>query len=184
MRTVAILAGGLGTRLGGVTAQIPKLLVELDGRPFAEYQLDWLRDEGVTHVVYCLGHLGEQVVEALGTGDRWGMRFDFVMDGPTLLGTGGALRRAMPSRAEEFFVLYGDSLLTCDLAAVERAYDAGGRSTLMTVVRNDNQWDRSNVVFADGHIVAYDKSAIPAGHALHRLWPRDPVVARPPRLSG
>ena len=150
MRTVAILAGGLGTRLGGVTAQIPKLLVELDGRPFAEYQLDWLRDEGVTHVVYCLGHLGEQVVEALGTGDRWGMRFDFVMDGPTLLGTGGALRRAMPSRAEEFFVLYGDSLLTCDLAAVERTYEAGGRSTLMTVVRNDNQWDRSNVVFADG----------------------------------
>ena len=94
--------------------------MELDGRPFAEYQLDWLRDEGVTHVVYCLGHLGEQVVEALGDGDRWGMRFDFVMDGPMLLGTGGALRRAMPSRADEFFVLYGDSLLTCDLAAVER----------------------------------------------------------------
>ena len=158
MRTVAILAGGLGTRLGGVTAQIPKLLVELDGRPFAEYQLDWLRAEGVTHVVYCLGHLGEQVVEALGTGDRWGMRFDFVMDGPTLLGTGGALRRAMPSRAEEFFVLYGDSLLSCNLAAIERTYDAGGRSTLMTVVRNDNQWDRSNVVFKDGEIVAYDKS--------------------------
>ena len=69
MRPVAILAGGLGTRLGTVTAQIPKLLVELDGRPFAEYQLDWLRDEGVTRVVYCLGHLGEQVVDALGTGD-------------------------------------------------------------------------------------------------------------------
>ena len=133
--------------------------MDVDGRPFAEYQLDWLRDEGVTHVVYCLGHLGEQVVDALGTGDRWGMRFDFVMDGPTLLGTGGALRRAMPPRADEFFVLYGDSLLTCDLACVERAFEASGRTSLMTVVRNDNRWDRSNVVFKDGEIVVYDKTA-------------------------
>jgi NDP-sugar pyrophosphorylase family protein len=132
--------------------------VELDGRPFAEYQLDWLRDEGVTHVVYCLGHYGEQVVAALGDGGRWGMRFDFVMDGPTLLGTGGALRRAMPPHADEFFVLYGDSLLTCDLAAVARAYDAAGRTSLMTVVRNDDRWDRSNVVFRDGEIIAYDKT--------------------------
>jgi NDP-sugar pyrophosphorylase family protein len=165
MRPVAILAGGLGTRLGAVTAQIPKLLVELDGRPFAEYQLDWLRDEGVTHVVYCLGHLGKQVVAALGSGDRWGMRFDFVIDGPTLLGTGGALRRAMPPRADEFFVLYGDSLLTCDLAAVGRAFEAGGRTSLMTVFRNENRWDRSNVVFRDGQIVAYDKTGATAGMA-------------------
>ena len=159
MRPVAILAGGLGTRLGAATAKIPKLLVELDGRPFAEYQLDWLRDEGVTRVVYCLGHLGQQVVEALGNGDRWGMQFEFVMDGPTLLGTGGALLRAMPTRADEFFVLYGDSLLTCELGAVERAFEIAGRAALMTVIRNDNRWDRSNVVFKDGEIVAYDKSA-------------------------
>jgi len=128
VRPVAILAGGLGTRLGAATAKIPKLLVELDGRPFAEYQLDWLRDEGVTRVVYCLGHLGQQVVEALGNGDRWGMQFEFVMDGPTLLGTGGALLRAMPTRADEFFVLYGDSLLTCELGAVERGIGASRRA--------------------------------------------------------
>jgi MurNAc alpha-1-phosphate uridylyltransferase len=158
MRPVAILAGGLGTRLGAVTAQMPKILVDIDGRPFAEYQLEWLREQGIAHVVYCLGHLGEQVVEALGDGRRWGMRFDFVMDGPKLLGTGGALRRAMPPRANDFFILYGDSLLTCDLAAIERAYDAAGRASLMTVVRNDNRWDRSNVVFRDGEIVAYDKT--------------------------
>jgi NDP-sugar pyrophosphorylase family protein len=79
------------------------------------------------------------------------------MDGPVLLGTGGALKRAMTSRAAEFFVLYGDSLLTCDLVAIERAYEAAGRACLMTVVRNDNQWDRSNVVFTKGELVAYDK---------------------------
>jgi NDP-sugar pyrophosphorylase family protein len=159
MRPVAVLAGGLGTRLGDLATRVPKLLVDVNGRPFAEHQLDWMRDQGVTHVVYCLGHLGEQVATALGDGGRWGMRFEFVMDGPTLLGTGGALRRAMPSRANEFFVLYGDSLLTCDLPAIESAYEASGRACLMTVVRNDNRWDKSNVVFRKGEIVVYDKTA-------------------------
>lgn len=158
MRPVAVLAGGLGTRLGETTTRVPKLLVDINGRPFAEHQLDWMREQGVTRVVYCLGHLGDQVVGALGDGHRWGMHFDFVMDGPTLLGTGGALRRALPSRADECIVLYGDSLLTCDLRSVERAYDAAGRACLMTVLRNDNQWDRSNVVFRDGEILVYDKT--------------------------
>ncbi len=165
MLPVAILAGGLGTRLGSVAVATPKILVDIDGRPFAEYQLDWLRQHGVRHVVYCLGHLGEQVIAALGDGGRWNMRFEFVMDGPTLLGTGGALRRAMPGRADAFFVLYGDSLLTCDLGDVARGYQARGRACLMTVVANDNRWDRSNVLFRDGEIVAYDKTGGTPGMA-------------------
>jgi len=120
MLPVAILAGGLGTRLGAVTEARPKILVDIGGRPFAEHQLDWLRAQHVKHVVYCLGHLGEQVVTALGDGTRWAMRFDYIMDGPVLLGTGGALRQALPTLGERFFVLYGDSLLTCDLADVLR----------------------------------------------------------------
>jgi MurNAc alpha-1-phosphate uridylyltransferase len=157
MLPVAILAGGLGTRLRPVTETIPKILVEIAGRSFAEHQLDWLQSEGVTHVVYCLGYLGEQVVEALGDGSHRGMHFDFVMDGPTLLGTGGALRRALPQLGERFFVLYGDSLLTCNIADVAHAYVASGRACLMTVFPNENRWDRSNIVFRDGKIVAYDK---------------------------
>lgn len=157
MFPVAILAGGLGTRLGPVTAAIPKLLVDIAGRPFAEYQLDELQRQGISRVVYCLGHLGEQVVEALGDGSRWNMRFDFVMDGPVLLGTGGALRRATPVIGDRFFVLYGDSLLTCDFGSIQRAYEGSGRACLMTVFRNDDRWDQSNVVFRDGEIVVYDK---------------------------
>jgi N-acetyl-alpha-D-muramate 1-phosphate uridylyltransferase len=157
MLPVAILAGGLGTRLYPVTQTIPKILVDFDGRSFAEHQLDWLQREGVTHVVYCLGHLGEQVVAAIGDGSRWGMHFDVVMDGPRLLGTGGALRRALPQLGERFFVLYGDSLLTCSLAAVEQAYVASERACLMTVYPNENRWDRSNVIFRGGRIVTYDK---------------------------
>lgn len=158
MLPVAILAGGLGTRLGVISATVPKILMDIEGRPFAEHQLDWLASHGVTHVVYCLGHLGEQVVAALGDGRRWGMRFDFVMDGPVLLGTGGALRRAMPGRAERFFVLYGDSFLTCDLADIAAVHAASGQQCLMTVLENGNQWDASNVVFRDGRIVTYDKA--------------------------
>jgi NDP-sugar pyrophosphorylase family protein len=157
MLPVVILAGGLGTRLGPVTEHIPKLLADIAGRPFAEYQLDALQPQGVTHVVYCLGHLGEQVIGELGDGRRWNMHFDFVMDGPVLLGTGGALHRAIPVAGERFFVLYGDSLLTCDFAAIERVYEASGRACLMTVFRNDDRWDRSNIVFRDGEIVVYDK---------------------------
>ena len=157
MLPVAILAGGLGTRLGAISAAVPKILIDVDGRPFAEHQLDWLESQGVRHVVYCLGHLGEQVVAALGDGSRWGMRFDFVMDGPELLGTGGALRRAMPERADTFFVLYGDSLLTCDLSAIADARAASGRRCLMTVLANDDRWDASNVVFENGEIINYDK---------------------------
>ena len=157
MLPVAILAGGLGTRLGAISAAVPKILIDVDGRPFAEHQLDWLESQGVRHVVYCLGHLGEQVVAALGDGSRWGMRFDFVMDGPLLLGTGGALRRAMPERADTFFVLYGDSLLTCDLSAIADARAASGRRCLMTVLANDDRWDASNVVFENGEIINYDK---------------------------
>lgn len=157
---VAILAGGLATRLRPLTERFPKILLDVAGRPFAEWQLDLLRHNGVRRVVYCVGFRGEQVREALGDGGRWGMEFEYVFDGPVLLGTGGALRNAGPALGEGFFVLYGDSYLPCRFAAVEAAFRAsGGARGLMTVFRNEGQWDTSNVEFADGRIRAYDKRA-------------------------
>ena len=154
---VAILAGGLATRLHPVTTTVPKALVEVAGRPFAEHQLDWLRNQGVNHVVFCVAHLGEMIRDALGDGSRLNLRIDYVFDGGTLLGTAGALKRALPVLGEAFFVLYGDSLLTCDLPAIERVFRASGRAGLMTVFRNDDRWDRSNVLFKDGRLLRYDK---------------------------
>ena len=156
---VAILAGGMATRLRPVTTRVPKILVEVAGRPFAEHQLDLLRGNGISRVVYCVGHRGEQVREAIGDGARWGMRLEYVFDGPRLLGTGGALRQALPVLGDAFFVLYGDSYLTCDFAAVQAAFEHSGKAGLITVFRNDGAWDRSNVVFADGVIRRYDKRA-------------------------
>lgn len=154
---IAILAGGLATRMRPLTEKIPKSLLDIDGRPFAEHQLDLLRAHGARQVVFCVGYLGEQLQAALGDGSRWDMRVDYVFDGPTLLGTGGALYRALPKLGDAFLVLYGDSYLRCDYQAIETAFLASGKAGLMTVLLNDNQWDKSNVLFEHGQIAQYDK---------------------------
>ena len=160
---VAILAGGLATRLRPISEHIPKVLVEVAGRPFAEHQLELLHEHGLRRAVFCVGHLGEQVKAALGDGARFGFALGYSFDGPTLLGTGGALRRALPLLGEAFLVLYGDAYLQCDYQAVAQAFLQSGKQGLMTVFRNEDQWDRSNVIFADGQIQRYDKQQrIPA----------------------
>ena len=162
---VAILAGGLATRLGSLTKQTPKSLLEVAGRPFIHHQLRLLRDQGVGKAVLCLGHLGERVVEAVGDGSAFGLEVAYSFDGPELRGTAGALRRALPLLGPAFFVLYGDSYLECSYADVQAAFEASGRLALMTVFRNEGRWDTSNVEFRDGRILAYDKTArTPAMH--------------------
>lgn len=154
---IVILAGGLATRLRPITEQIPKVLVEVAGQPFAAHQLALLRRHGFERVVLCVGHLGEQVQAVLGDGQRWNMQITYVFDGPQLLGTGGAIRRALPVLDDAFFVLYGDSYLECDYQAVEAAFLASEALGLMTVLQNANRWDRSNVIYQDGRIVHYNK---------------------------
>jgi NDP-sugar pyrophosphorylase family protein len=154
---VAVLAGGLATRLRPITETIPKSLVEVAGRPFAEHQITLLERHGLRDIVFLIGHLGEMVRDVLGDGSRLGVRLRYVFDGPAPLGTGGALRRALPELGEAFFVLYGDSYLECDYAAIEREFLTSGKSGLMTVCRNDDQWDRSNVLMDGTRLVRYDK---------------------------
>jgi NDP-sugar pyrophosphorylase family protein len=164
---VAILAGGLATRLRPLTEQVPKILLDVAGRPFAEHQVELLRHHGISKVVFCLGYLGEQVVDALGDGERWQMTFRYLFDGPQLAGTGGALRRALPELGGAFFVMYGDSYLNCDFKAIEASFRASGKPGLMTVLRNDDRWDRSNVELDRGHIVRYDKA--PGETKMHHI---------------
>jgi NDP-sugar pyrophosphorylase family protein len=154
---VAILAGGLAKRLGDVTAATPKALVEVAGRPFAEHQIDLLRRNGITDIVFLVGHIGGMIRDTIGNGSRWNISIRYVSDESRLLGTGGAIRHALPLLRDRFLVLYGDSYLECDYGAVERAFLASGCDGLMTVHRNDNRWDRSNVRFEGGRILAYDK---------------------------
>ena len=154
---VAILAGGLAKRLRPLTGRMPKSLIDVAGQPFIVHQLNLLRRNGLKDVVLCVGYLGEQIQKEVGDGHRWGLRVTYVFDGPKLLGTGGALRRALPALGDAFFVLYGDSYLECDYLAIERAFYEGGLLGLMTVFKNMNQWDKSNIVFANGRIMRYNK---------------------------
>lgn len=154
---VAILAGGLATRLRPLTETVPKVLIEVAGKPFLEHQLAGLREQGVEEVVLCVGFLGESIRERYGDGRSHGIHIGYSFDGPKLLGTGGAIRKALPLLGEAFFVMYGDSYLTIDFAEVENAFRSLGKPGLMTLFHNRDLWDTSNVCYADGSIKRYDK---------------------------
>jgi NDP-sugar pyrophosphorylase family protein len=157
MLPVVILAGGLATRLRPLTDKIPKALVEIGNEPFIAHQLRLLRSRGVDRVVLCLGYRGEMVQDFVGDGSGFGMRIEYSFDGPVLRGTAGAIHQALPLLPEAFFVLYGDSYLPCDYGAAQEIFLASGKTALMSVYRNEGLWDASNVEFAGGRILAYDK---------------------------
>ena len=154
---VAILAGGLATRLRPITEKIPKALVDVAGKPFIMHQLEYLKKQKLTQVVLCLGYLGEQVEVVVGNGSSIGLDVRYSSDGPTLLWTGGCLKKALPMLGEYFFVYYGDSYLPIDFRAVEHAFLACNKPGLMTVLKNDDQWDKSNVLFKNKVIIEYNK---------------------------
>ena len=157
-----ILAGGLATRMQPFTATTPKWLLPVAGRPFAHWQLEWLSAAGVDSVVCCIGHLGENIREAIGTGSDFGLRVEYSDDGPSPSGTGGALRQAAESSLLEdrFLVLYGDSYLRVDITSVWQAFLTADSPALMTVFRNEGAFDTSNVLFSDGRVLRYRKAGI------------------------
>lgn len=157
MLPVAILAGGLATRLRPLTEKIPKSLVEVAGEPFLAHQLRLLRGQGVERVVICAGYLGEMIRDYAGDGAGFGLHIDYSFDGPVLRGTAGALHQALPLLGERFLTLYGDSYLPVDYQDAARRFEQSGRLAMMTVYRNEGQWDTSNVEFDNGRIVRYDK---------------------------
>jgi NDP-sugar pyrophosphorylase family protein len=154
---VAILAGGLATRLRPITEKVPKLLVEVAGEPFFSHQIRLLKAAGLTRLVLCVGYLGEKIVELYGDGSKWGVKIDYAFDGPKLLGTGGALIAALPNLGEAFYVLYGDSYLPVDYLSVGDFFLRSGKLGLMTVYENHGRYDTSNVWFESGTIKVYDK---------------------------
>ena len=156
---VAILAGGLATRLRPITEKIPKSLIPVAGKLFLAHQLELLKSRGIRRAVLCVGYLGEMIRRDFGDGEKYGVKLDYSLDGEKLLGTGGAIKRALPLLGDDFFVLYGDSYLPVDYAPIAEFFQRSGKPGCMTVYRNEGKYDTSNVVFAGGEIKVYDKKA-------------------------
>jgi MurNAc alpha-1-phosphate uridylyltransferase len=165
MPSLALLAGGLATRMKPLTERVPKSMLEVAGEPFIAHQLRLLRREGISHVVMCVGYLSDQIQAFVGNGSRFGVSVDYKIDGPELLGTGGALAGALEMLGTDFLVMYGDSWLDTSFRPIVDAYRASGKPALMTVYRNDGRWDQSNVWFENASIRLYDKrQRIPQMH--------------------
>ena len=154
---LAILAGGAGTRVRCISRDVPKALFEVSGRPFIAHQLDLVRRNGVRRVVICTGHLGDQTEAYVGDGRAFGLEVTYSRDGEILLGTAGALKKAQPLLGPLFWVMYGDTYLDVDFAEVLAAFRNPRALGLMTVFKNGNRLDRSNVAYREGTLVAYDK---------------------------
>jgi NDP-sugar pyrophosphorylase family protein len=155
---MAILAGGLGTRLGDLCKGKPKALVEVAGSPFIHHQLRLLKKNGFSEVVILAGYLGELIIGSVGDGSAFGLKVSYSFDWPELLGTGGALVKALPSLTDSFMVIYGDSYLDLDYGAVRQAFLESKKPALMTIYQNENNFDKSNVLFANNIIELYDKN--------------------------
>lgn len=157
---VVVLMGGLGSRLKERTRDCPKSLIEIDGKPFFEYQLELMILAGFQRFLFCIGYRADAVQSYFGDGRKWGVQIKYSCDGETLLGTGGAIRKALPFLEDDFLLIYGDSFMDVnyfEIAVRYRQAIAAGKKALMAIMRNQNHFDTSNVIYKKGNLLLYDK---------------------------
>lgn len=160
INTIVILAGGLATRIRPITKNVPKSLLSIAGKPFIEHQLIYIKQQNIDNVIVCAGFLGEQIQDHLGDGSQFSISIKYSFDGKILLGTGGALKKAINLLPDQFYLLYGDSFLPIDFKKVQKFYFENHIKDLVTVYKNNNKFDKSNIQFLDNKIIKYDKNNI------------------------
>lgn len=161
--TVAILAGGKGTRLQSVVSDRPKPLAAVADRPFLAYQLEQLAAVGVRRAVLCTGYMGEQVKSTLGSSFA-GMQLDYSLE-PTALGTAGAMRLALPLLdSDPVMAMNGDSYCDADLAAFWQ-FHRGRQADASILLARVNDADRYGQVqlAADERVAAFAEKAASTG---------------------
>ena len=157
MFPVVILSGGFATRLYPITKNIPKSLISIAGKAFVIHQLEYLRKQGIKKIVFCLNHLGKMIENKIGDGKNFSMEITYSYDGLVPLGTGGAIVKALPFLGDNFFILYGDCYLPLNFKKVEKVYKSIKQKALMTVFKNDNEFDKSNAMFLNQKLIKYNK---------------------------
>jgi N-acetyl-alpha-D-muramate 1-phosphate uridylyltransferase len=167
-RSVAVLAGGLGTRVAHLTgADVPKAMLPVCGRPFIDVKLAELVAAGAEEILVLVGFGADALRAHVGGETEGGVPVQFVEDGPSLLGTGGAIRRALDLLPDPFWTTYGDTLLDVELEPAEDQLRLNpARAGVMTVLRNEDRWQGSNVsIDEDMLVTAYEKGSPPGSHA-------------------
>lgn len=154
---VAILAGGLATRLRPLTKEVAKSMIAIQGKPFLEYQLELLRKNGIRDIVLCIGYQADQIEGYFGDGKGFGVNISYSYEREQLLGTAGALRNAEGLLEDDFFVMYGDSYLSLNFAEVMSYFRKFNKLGLMVVYKNYDHYDKSNVVIEDNRVKQYSK---------------------------
>jgi N-acetyl-alpha-D-muramate 1-phosphate uridylyltransferase len=154
---IVILAGGLATRLGSLSKTTPKSLILVNEEPFIVHQLRLLKNQGFKKIVVCIGYLGNLIQKYVGDGKKFGLSVTYSEDGKKLLGTAGAIKNALSILEENFFVLYGDSYLMIDYKKVQQFFMQQSKPALMTIFKNNDTGDNSNIEFNDNGIIKYDK---------------------------
>jgi len=163
---MVILAGGLATRLGPITDDIPKSMIRVENKPFLQYQIELLRENGLRNIVLCVGHLSHMIKNYFDDGKKFGVKIRYSDEGENLLGTGGALKKAEPLLEDEFFLMYGDSYLLFNYRAIESYYKKFQDFCILVVYKNQNLYDKSNVGVKDGLVAIYDKTK-PDGNLIY-----------------
>lgn len=157
INNLALLAGGLATRLKPVTETIPKSMLEVAGLPFIQQQIILLKEKGIKKIVICAGAMGDQIKSYTDSNPLNGIEIIYSFDGDKLLGTGGAIKKALSKLDDKFFIMYGDSYLDTDFNDINKYFLDQNKKGLMTVFRNEGKWDSSNIEFDNGKLLNYDK---------------------------
>ncbi len=163
---VAVLAGGLGTRLAAAVPSLPKALAPVAARPFVEHLLDWLVGQGARRIVFLLGHRAEQLEAHLAEHPRAGIAFATSTE-PQPLGTGGAIGFAASKlRSDPLLVVNGDTFVSADLAPMLAAHRTNGAPATLLAVEVADAARYGRLDIADGRLQAFvEKDASFAGAA-------------------
>jgi NDP-sugar pyrophosphorylase family protein len=144
-----ILCGGLAKRLGSLAKAIPKSMIDVNGKPFIEHQINYLKKQDIKDIILCVGHLSKKITDYFQDGSKFNVKIKYSFDGDKQLGPIGALKKAEPLLEKEFFTMYGDSYLTIDFKKFYNFYKQYDKPACIAVYKNQNKYDKSNLIVKD-----------------------------------
>ncbi len=145
---LVVIAGGKGTRLRERLGDLPKPMVDVDGRPLLERQILLAKQYGITDIVLLLGHGANKIREYFEDGSNWGVKIRYHEESEPL-GTAGAVLDALPSLGDRFLVMYGDTMLNIDLERFAQAHSNSGAPISLLLHPNDHPQDSDLVELDD-----------------------------------